>query len=299
MVRLALSILAALPLGLRQSIGYWGGSLFGALPTRDRRIAALQLERFLGAKDPERLARQAFAEAGRSALSALNLAPLLPKVRSADAAFIRDLKESARPVLALTAHLGPWDLLGAYAVAQGLAVATIGRAARSPVLHEALAALRAQYGITTFWRDDPKALRQIIEHFKAGGLIAALIDQDTRVNGTFSTFFGCPAFTPSSLIEIARRFNAAIVTAFIIRTEDGGYEVSVRPIAEGAPLENILAEYHTRLEDLVTRYPAQWVWFHKRWRTLSTGERLGSADYEHFLRDEIQRIHNTPTENRI
>jgi KDO2-lipid IV(A) lauroyltransferase len=285
--KLLFTALASLPLSVRRRLGGWGGFLFSLIPTRDRAIAELQLRLFLPDRNTRTLVRQVYAEAGRTALTALDLSPLLQEIDSPDEDFIAELRQGSRPVLALTAHLGPWDLLGAYAVSKGLSVATIGRAARSPALHRLLTTLRSRYGITTFWRDDPQALRRIVGHLRNRGLIAALIDQDTRVEGTLSDFFGEPAFTPSTLIDISRRYDARIVTAFIVRLPSGRYEVNVKPIHDGAPLAEVLAIYHSRLEELIRRYPAQWVWFHKRWRTLPSGARLSSREYVSYLQGKI------------
>lgn len=289
MLRFVIDCLARLPVSLRARLGAVCGAVFGVLPLRDRRIAELQLARFLDSPTPRATAIGTYAEAGRTALTAINLAPVLQDVRSPDTAFLDSFKTLGRPVVALSAHLGVWDLLGAFVVSRGLPVATIGRAARSPQLHAVLAEIRSQSGITTIWRDDPRSTREIIEHLKRNGVIAALIDQDTRVTGTFGQFFGSPAFTPSSLIEIGRRYGALIVTAFIVRREDGVHEVMVEPIEDGLPLDQVLAVYHARLEALIRRYPTQWVWFHKRWRTSPAGTRLSSREYERFLREELAR----------
>lgn len=288
MLDIVVEVLRRLPVAIRAGIGAVCGAIFGLLPLRDRRIAELQLSRFLGGTAPRRTAIGTYAEAGRTALTAINLTPLLRRVVCPHVQYLDSLKTLGRPVLALTAHLGVWDLLGAYTVSRGLTVATIGRAARSERLHSVLAKIRSGYGITTIWREDSRGIRAIVKHLRANGLIAALIDQDTRVSGTFSDFFGCPAFTPSSLIEIARRYDALIVTAFIVRREDGMHEVSVEPIGDAASLDEILSTYHTRLEALIRRYPTQWVWFHKRWRTSPSGERPSSAEYERRLRTELE-----------
>lgn len=287
MLNIVVDVLGWLPIGIRTRIGALCGAIFGLLPLRDRRIAELQLTRFLGSPAPRLTAIGAYAEAGKTTLTAFNLTPLIERVVCPQEQYFDSLKTLGRPVLALTAHLGVWELLGAYAVSRGLNVAAIGRAARSVRLHSVLASIRSRYGITTIWREDSRGIRAIVKHLRANGLIAALIDQDTRVSGTFSDFFGCPAFTPSSMIEIARRYDALIMTIFIVRREDGVHEVAVEPIDDEAPLSEILAIYHSRLEALIRRYPTQWVWFHKRWRTSPSGKRPSSAEYERRLRLEL------------
>jgi len=285
----AILALGVVPLRLRLALGALGGYLFALMPTRDRRIAELQLKRFLNVPgSPLPIVRQVYAEAGRNALGALNLSPLIESIDCADTAALERLKSGQRPVLALTGHLGPWDLLGAWIIAQGVPVATIGRMARNPSLQDVLVTLRARYGITTMWRDEERGLRRIIKHLRGGGLVAALIDQDTVVSSTPVPFFGHPAQTPSGLVELARRCGALIVLTFIYRTSNGRHTVELKPVADDANVEEVLRAYSGRLEELIRTYPTQWVWFHKRWRTRPDGTRLSGEQYATWLRNGLQ-----------
>jgi lauroyl/myristoyl acyltransferase len=54
--------------------------------------------------------------------------------------------------------------------------------------------------------------------------------------------------------------------------------------------EEILTEYHSHLEDYIREYPAQWVWFHKRWRTLTDGTRLSARNYPLYLKEELSKL---------
>lgn len=284
---LAAAILALgyLPPSVRLRLGALGGFLYGCCPSRDRQIAHLQIQRFLRPREPiAPLLRQVFSEVGRTTLSALNLAPLLATVDCSSSELIDRLKAERRPVLALTAHFGPWDLLGAWVVSRGLPLATVGRAARQPMLQTVLASVRARYGITTIWRDEDRGMRRIIGHLRGGGAIAALIDQDTDVSGVPIPFFGHPAHTPSGLIELARRCQAHIITAFISRNANGRYTIDLRSIDDGATPTEVLMSYTSRLEEHIRAHPTQWVWFHKRWRTQPDGTRLSSREYAAWLK---------------
>jgi KDO2-lipid IV(A) lauroyltransferase len=283
LVRIVLA-LGALPLKVRTALGASAGFLFALLPTRDQRIAALQINRFLPRTESALpLVRQVYAEAGRNALGALNLLPLLDTIDCSDSIILERLKTERRPVLALTAHLGPWDLLGAWLISQGIPVATIGRKARNPTLQKILTTIRARYGITTIWRDEERGMRRIIKYLRGGGLLAALIDQDTVVSSTSVPFFGHPARTPSGLVELAQRCNALVVLTFIYRTPNGRHTIELKAVPEHADAEEVLQTYSARLEELIRAYPAQWVWFHKRWRTRADGTRMSGEEYAAWL----------------
>lgn len=285
---LGLGALGALPFGVRGALGQMVGTLLGALPLRDQRVAALQLKATGAAhtRGVNAVVRGVFGNLGRNFLESLAIPPTLYEsglFREANPELITRFKETGRPIVCLTAHFGNWDLLAALMVQRGFDLTVIGREARSPALQQVLAALRARYGVKTIWRSEgPKGIRSILSALKSGGTVGALIDQDTRVAGTSVPFLGMPAHTPHSLLELAARTNAHVVGALLRRerTAQGwGGVVEVREFDAGKPAEEVLAEYHRFLEEQIRLAPEQWVWVHKRWRTRPDGYRESSREY--------------------
>jgi KDO2-lipid IV(A) lauroyltransferase len=192
-----------------------------------------------------------------------------------------------RPIVCLTGHTGNWDLLAAYVISRGIPLTTIGREARSPTAQKVLETVREGYGIETIWRSDRTGLKRLLQCLKERRVVAALIDQDTRVDSIMVPFFGTPAKTPVSLISLGRKMNARFVTAFLFRTGWFRYSVWVEEIPDLNSEYDILCEYHQRLETLIRRFPSQWVWFHKRWRSLPDGTALSSREYQALLHDRL------------
>jgi hypothetical protein len=157
----------------------------------------------------------------------------------------------------------------------------------SRCIRSLLAGIREQYGIHTIWRSDKGAIKQLTSQLKQGNIIAALIDQDTRVKSTFTPFFGRPAKTPSSLVALGRRHNALFISAFIFRTGWRTFSLFIEPFTDEASEEEILNLYNARLEQYIRLYPDQWVWFHKRWRTETNGNTLSSSQYLSFLEKQL------------
>ena len=279
-----------LPVGLRAAIGRTLGGAAGRLARRERRIAELQLARLLPDQNEAQIARRVFAGLGETLCEAINLNPLLAQAEQRLDCPNRRLAETiaqrGRPVIALTAHTGNWELLAAYMVALGVPLATVGRQARGRLLQLVLAHLRARYGVRTLWRAGRSGLRELAEELRPGRVIAALIDQDTYVRSEAIPFFGMPARTPSGLVEFGKKHDALFVTAFIVRTAHGRYRIQVEEIDPSLPTTKILAVVNQRLEDLLRHYPEQWVWFHKRWRGRADGTRMSSAEYVRFLSEK-------------
>lgn len=282
-----------LPFRLRSALGWGIGYLVGCLPTRERRVAQRQLACFLQTPYPARIARRVFAHAGRTMLQSVNLASIVSNHRRTVSCCnweqMYSLFTGPRPVIALTAHTGNWDLLAAYAIARGVPLTTIGREARSPLLHEVLKEIRGAYGVETIWRSDRAGVKRLIERLRQRRVVAALIDQDTRVESSFVPFFGTPAKTPSALIALGTRCNARFMTAFLFQTGPEHFEVFADEIPEGLGSDAILAEYNARLEALVRRFPEQWVWLHKRWRTQPALGTLSSQQYLQWLARQHDR----------
>jgi KDO2-lipid IV(A) lauroyltransferase len=250
-------------------------------------MAEKQLERFLRVDNAKKLTRGVFAHIGRVAAESADLTPAmtqnLAQLRDADNALINELLQERRPVLALTAHFGNWELMAATIASFGREIVTVGRELRYAPLQRFIAHNRAKAMVRTIWRGGVAGQKDLIRAMKTGNVVAALIDQDTRVHAESAQFFGYHVATPSSMIDMALRHKARIVTAFNYRTVDGGYIIEVEEILTSQDVLSIIDVYHQRLEDVIRRHPEQWVWFHKRWRTLADGRRLSSEEYLELL----------------
>lgn len=286
-----INTLGALPISLRRGIGGMLGNIAGRLPTREAKIAALQLKAFLPEASPSEILPKLFANVGRSMLESLNLKPYLREpfhnISCPQWDTIISWTKEDRPIIALTAHTGNWDLLAAYTIARGIPLSTVGKEARNPGVQVALRSMREAYGIDTIWRADKSSVKRIVSCFKERRVMAALIDQDTRVDSVFVPFFGTPAKTPSALVDLGKRFNARFVSAFMVRLSGGTFEIQTRELDASQDTVGILAQYHRHLEEIVRAHPDQWVWFHKRWRSDPSGTTLGTKDYMKLLERKI------------
>jgi Kdo2-lipid IVA lauroyltransferase/acyltransferase len=288
-----LSLMRLLPLSARRLLGGWAGFLFGCFPTRERLITQLQLECVFG-KNKHISPRDVFRNIGIIAGESLGIEKTLRNcsetIQCDNWNELHEIMNSERGVLALTAHFGSWEILAGYMAAEGIDLTVIGREARVKPLQELLSRVRKESGVKTVWRSNTAGRREIVRGLRTPGrVVAALIDQDTQVKSEFVPFFGLPAKTPSSLIELAKRYKSRIVTAFIARTSDNTFKVLVSPLADELSVTEVLKEYNQRLEDIIRAYPEQWVWFHKRWCSQPSRSRLSSSNYITFLQNMCAR----------
>ena len=277
-VVVALDIYGSLPFRFRGMLGRIIGFCFISL----NRAARNRTENHLRRGFPNvpqvkiaQLARAVFVGLGQTIFECLDLRPILRRGGSRFTLNNSDLQEETlregRPILALSAHTGNWELLAAYFASQGTPMTVLGLAEETPTLSQSLLDEgRRRLGISTIWLPakgalDVRSTKRLLQSFKSNHVLAALIDLKRSGRSRNGQFFGGPVETPAGLIEIAKRANAIIILAFIIREVPGYFRIYLHRIGEEASTADIVREYNQKLEDCIRDWPDQWVWFHNRW----------------------------------
>ena len=87
-------------------------------------------------------------------------------------------------------------------------------------------------------------------------------------------FFGRQAATATGPIVLAMRAKAAILPCFILRQSDDTHKIVFEPefqIVEGKTHEETILlniqKLTSIIESYIRRYPAEWSWIHRRWKT--------------------------------
>lgn len=301
-VRLTRALLAYIerrPLDEALALGdRWGARAFRWL-RRPRSLALRHLDIAFGRSLPpsarEHLARASFINAARSFCEIARIDEIRAR---RDRYFEVEGFEHAQAVLArgtgaivVTGHVGNWELLAAWWAWQGLPVVAIARKLSDPALNDLLVGLRHRQGVETILRESPSSARQILRAMKSNSLLAMLVDQDTRVQSLSVPFFGRAARTPVAAASLAVRRELPVLVAFIQRRAGGGHRITVQPPIEVVKSADIAADIHAltrlfneRIEEQIRRNPAEWVWWHRRWRRspqpgldLDSGEARGSS----------------------
>jgi len=175
--------------------------------------------------------------------------------------------------LALTAHLGNWELLAMAHRLMGVPATVVVRPLDAPWLDTLADRLRRRAGIELI--DKRGALRPVLSALRRGRVVALLLDQNaSRREGVFVPFFGRPASTSKSLAVLAVRTQTPVVPMFIYREGFQRHRVVIHPPlpvdptrdSEGAVVE-LTQRCATAIEAAIGIAPDQWLWVHDRWRT--------------------------------
>lgn len=189
---------------------------------------------------------------------------------------LRRLQRPDRGVLLVTAHLGCWELLGAWLARRLDRAAVVTATVHNPAVDRLLQDRRRTLGLEPLPRE--RGPRPLLRALGRGAVIGVLLDQNTRAAGAMVPFLGRPAPTPLGVLAIARRRCVPLVPAAAVR-EDGRWVIRhLAPIQPGPDddLEALAGRLNRALEALIRRNPAQWVWFHDRW-DLQAADRRGSS----------------------
>ncbi len=279
----------ALPRAASLEIGRFAGSLAEKLLPRLRRHADLNLRMAfpdLNDAERERIRRGTFENLGRL-LSEVSQFPHLTPENLASVALhdqdgmerVRRLQKEGRGIILLTGHIGAWELLAYAHSVLGQPISFLVRRVDNPLVENLVEKYRTRYGNRTLDKRDSG--REVLRTLKSGGMVGLLADLNmTKETGVFCDFFGIPACTTSSVAVLAQRTGAAVLPVYIVWDAKGRVhrlhaEQPIEPITTCNPKEDVVtntARYTKVLENIICRYPDQWLWIHRRWRTRPEGE---------------------------
>jgi KDO2-lipid IV(A) lauroyltransferase len=187
--------------------------------------------------------------------------------------------ERGKGVLFLTGHVGGWELSAFSHSLYGHPLHFVMRPLDNPYLDALVRRYRTMHGNIPILKDDP--VRELLRAMKAGATVGILMDTNmTPPEGVFVEFFGIPACTASGLARIALRTDAAVVPGFtiwdpVLRKYRLRFEPALQLIRTGNNEADIVpnTQLFTKvIEDVVRRYPDQWLWVHRRWKTRPPGQ---------------------------
>jgi KDO2-lipid IV(A) lauroyltransferase len=182
-------------------------------------------------------------------------------------------------VLFLTAHLGGWELGSFVHSLHGHPLHIVMRSLDNPYLDRFMREYRTMHGNSAV--DKGEFVRGLLSAMRAGETVGILMDTNmTPPQGVFVDFFGLPACTASGLARIALRTDAAVVPGFTVwDSQLRKYRLKFEPAVEltrtGDDDADVVANtalFTKVIEEYVRRYPEQWLWVHRRWKTRPEGQ---------------------------
>jgi Kdo2-lipid IVA lauroyltransferase/acyltransferase len=284
----AVHILSLIPDFLLYPLGALGGLVAYRLDRRHVKIGKKNLaiafpER--SRRERKRILRASYVNMGRSAAEYIRLGGffhrrLRDRVRYERFWYWDEIKGRypGRGILILTAHFGNFELLPAAHAMHGYQISLVHHTQRFLPGDALIGFVRRRAGVSTIRKH--AAARAVLRSLRAGELVGIPFDQNAkRSEAIFVPFFGEPAATANGLARLTVLSRAPVIPVFIVRERDGRHhrieiqdEISlVRTADAGADVLENTRRFVKAVEDMVRRYPEQFLWTHKRYRTRPRG----------------------------
>jgi len=270
----------ALPLGIARSTGRALGAVAYKVLRSQRELTithlAYALNDSLSPSQRERVARNVFINLGQTALewlrlSQYSLSDVQRMITCEGLEHLRQALAQGRGAILIGGHFGNWELVPIYLKSLGFEGGVLARRLRYPEYESFLIAMRRRLGVVTFARG---SLKDVAKVLRANQIIGMLPDQDIdSLEGVFVDFFGHPAHTPIGPAALSVMTGAPLIPCALIR-EGARFRLFIEPpiphpqTADRAQaLQRITQQWSDVLASYVRRYPEQWVWMHRRWKT--------------------------------
>jgi KDO2-lipid IV(A) lauroyltransferase len=182
-------------------------------------------------------------------------------------------------VLIVTGHLGAWELSSFYHSLMGYPMGMVIRRLDNRRLDNYVNAVRCLHGNRVLHKDE--FARGLLTAMRAGETVGILMDTNMRPpQGVFVEFFGRQACTASGLARVALKTGAAVLPGFMVwEAAEKKYVLHFGPELEFEPTGDAEADAiaatqqcAAATEEWIRRYPDQWLWIHRRWKTRPAGE---------------------------
>lgn len=188
---------------------------------------------------------------------------------------LRAAQAQGRSVLLLGAHYSMMDL-GASMASLIFKVDTVYRPQKNPVLEYMMTTRRLRYH---HWAIPHEDMRNLIKALKGGHIVWYTPDQDFGLrHAVFVPFFGVPAATITTPTRLARIADSSVIIIHFYRLGDREqYRMTLSPPLEGYPSGDDAADaarINLALEERIRRAPAQYMWYHRRFKTVPPGGRF-------------------------
>lgn len=170
-------------------------------------------------------------------------------------------------VMIITGHFGNWERLAQWLSESGYTLSVVARDANDNAMNDKVAKLREAAGVQVLSRGN--AARMILTRLKKGELVGILPDQNSE--DEYIPFFGKPCGTVLGPAAIHERTKAPMLPVFCARIGPNRYRVEIgEPLipSPGLPsMQGLMRSVNASLEEVIRRYPEQWLWMHDRWKS--------------------------------
>lgn len=195
--------------------------------------------------------------------------------------------KQGRGAIAVSAHFGNFPLMLLYMVSQGYKTNAIIRPTRDQEIEKHFQSLRTRLGLNTVYSIPRKqCVDTSIRVLRSNEVLFIPLDQNFGSNsGVYVDFFGRKAATATGPIIFAMRTGAPLLPVFAVRQKDGRHKIIIEPplaldlkSTDQETMMHNVSRITRIIETYIRRYPQEWGWMHRRWKSQPTAEQLAVSN---------------------
>lgn len=231
--------------------------IFPDLEKRKREELCSQVPNNIGRTLFELLSPNAFSNIAKSA-----------KVSGPGFKILKDAQEQKKPVILVSGHFGNYDVVRVVLNTNQISVGALYKPMSNPYFNTFYERCIKQIAEPLFPRGRA-GMGNMMRYLEDGNVVALLIDQYMS-HGEPLKFLGHTAYTATSAAKLALKYDALLITFYVVRNDDGiNFDlVFESPVKPSTPNE-MTQVLNDRLEKQIRKNMGQWLWTHKRWKSPS------------------------------
>jgi len=187
-----------------------------------------------------------------------------------NAHYFNESLKDGKGVIALTAHIGNWELGGAVMGVMGYPLWAVALSHKHKAVDDFFISQRKIKGVNVIPLN--KAGRQCFSRLKENNVLALVGDRDFTLDGTTAEFFGRKSIFPQGPAVLSLKLGSPIVCGFMIRKPDDKFMLVMEEPIKAVPsgnkekdIEDLMKKYISIFENYIRKYPDQWYMFKNFW----------------------------------
>ncbi|OGL42646.1 MAG: hypothetical protein A2W05_10215 [Candidatus Schekmanbacteria bacterium RBG_16_38_10] len=198
--------------------------------------------------------------------------------------YVHEEIKKEKGLLLVTAHFGSWEILPHLFSLNYKPLNIIVRPLDNTALDMAVSKYRTFSGNKLI--EKKNGLKHILKALQRKEIIGTLNDQNVKYSeGVFVDFFGKKACTNFVLGLISLRTDVPVIMGFIIREGLNKHRIRFEKLIDiekgidrGKYILDFTQAITTVTENYIRKFPEQWFWVHRRWKTKPKALSKGSKD---------------------
>ncbi len=175
--------------------------------------------------------------------------------------------DSNQGMILLTGHFGNWEIFPAWFSSKGYSFTPVIRRQQNKGANRFFVEWRSKMALPPLYAG--VSSHTMMKVVTKGGILGLAADQDARKSGVFVDFLGRPASAFRGPAVFHLKTGAPLITAFCRMDRQSHYHITFEQILATShdTVETITQKIASKLEEMIRKYPEQYFWFHRRWKT--------------------------------